>query len=372
MNQKGDEFMQGFKRASLAGLIFLLSACSLPGVAPASLPVASIQEELFPLVTAPPDATATATPFNPLPPTPTYLPTSFPDTPAPTDTPSPSPTSTPERISDFPGPSEPPVMAIPPPVGRLPQPEGQINILLLGSDQRTGDAGFRTDTLLLLTIHPDGKTASVTSFPRDLFVYIPGWTMQRINTAQAHGGFETTAMTFEYNLGVRPDRFIMINFWAFVEIIDSLEGIEVDSAAGLQDWRDGYGWYAVPPGKNHMTGEIALWYVRSRMTSNDFERGRRQQEVIMAVFDRLMSLDAVKRAPELFEIYVNNVTTDLQFKDLAPLVPLATKIGDSSSIQHYFIGPEQVSGWLTPTGAQVLLPDRDAVLEVMRQALHSP
>ncbi|MFQ5615056.1 MAG: LCP family protein, partial [Anaerolineales bacterium] len=75
----------------------------------------------------------------------------------------------------------------------------------MGSDQRPGEGGFRTDTILLLTLNPGQGIVNITSFPRDLYVYIPGWTMQRINTAPQHGGFELMAATFGYNLGVHPD-----------------------------------------------------------------------------------------------------------------------------------------------------------------------
>jgi LCP family protein required for cell wall assembly len=346
-----------------------LPACTMPGYALVAAPPGPVSGPVSQLVSAPRDATATPTPFQPLAPTPTYLPThtEIPPTPVP-----PTLTPFPEEIRDFPGPSEPPDIAIPPPVGLLPQPSGQVNILLLGSDERPEVGGFRTDTILLLTINPEEGTANLTSFPRDLYVYIPGWTMQRINTAHAHGGFETTSMAFEYNLGVRPNFYIMINFGSFISVIDSLDGIDVDVAVPLGDNRDGFGYYYVAPGVNHMDGATALWYVRSRYTSNDFDRTRRQQEVIQGVFDRLLQLDSVTRAPELYQIYRENVTTNLEFKDFAALLPVAARLTDTSRLHHYFIGPAEVTGWITPTGAQVLLPNREAVLGVMRQALNSP
>jgi LCP family protein required for cell wall assembly len=254
----------------------------------------------------------------------------------------------------------------------LPQPEGQVNLLLLGSDQRPNGGGFRTDTILLLTVNPQDKTAHLTSFPRDLYVYIPGWTMQRINTAMAHGDFPLMAETFEYNFGVRPENYVMINFWGFRQIIDSLGGVNVNVAVPLSDHRDGYGTYYVPAGVIHMDGETALWYVRSRYTSSDFERTRRQQEVIVAIFYRLLSLDAVTRAPELYNLYRNNVNSNLSLEDLTPFLPLATQIGDTDNIDRFYIGRDQVTSWTTPGGAAVLLPNRDDVLDVMRQALNSP
>ena len=362
--------MRYSKRLLVNSLILLLTACSVPGMLAAPQGISPTQGPLAYQV--PGDATPTPTPFQPLPPTPTYLPTNLPApvTPA---TPVP-PTATPivGNWGNFPGPSEPPSIAIPPAVGPIPQPEGQVNILLLGSDQRPEDGGFRTDTILLLTLNSRDESANLTSLPRDLYVYIPGWTMQRINTAQAHGGFETTTMTFEYNFGVHPNYFVMINFWSFVQVIDSLGGVDVEVAVPLGDHRDNYGYYYVPAGTANMDGETALWYVRSRYTSSDFDRTRRQQEVIEATFRKILSLDGIKRAPELFKIYSENVTTNLTFGDVAPLLPLAARLTDSTQIRRYYIGPAQVTGWITPTGAQVLLPNREAVLDVMHQALNSP
>jgi len=340
----------------------LLSACQVTGLSSASVPAAVNLEPN--LLTVPADATATATPFQPLAPTPTYLPTA-------TATPPPSPRNTSRGQRDYPGPSDYSYLSIPPPVGRLPQPDGQVNILILGSDQRPGWTVFRTDTIILLTVNPNDRSIHLTSFPRDLYVYIPGWTMERINTAYYHGGFETTAMMFEYNFGVRPDHFVLINFNAFVELVDSLGGIDVHCATGLSEYV-GNGIKSVPAGVNHMNGKTALWYARSRYTTNDFDRNRRQQEVLRAIFDRLMSLYTISKAPELFNIYRQNVTTDLTFADLIPLFPFAARITDLSNVKQFYIGKGEVSGWYTPTGAAVLLPNREAVLAVMRKALNSP
>lgn len=366
--------MLPLKRFILTCMALLPIACILPsmlGMAPSAPALSVSQPNLF---LAPANSTSTPTPFRPLPPTSTYIPTNFP-----TNTPMPTPTATttePHLITksweDYPGPSEWPDIDVPAPVGILPQPEGQVNILLLGSDQRPNDGGFRTDTILLLTLNPKAGTANLTSFPRDLYVYIPGWTVQRINTAMGHGGIDLLYDTFEYNFGVHPDHYVFINFWSFQEVIDSLGGVDVQVAVALTDQRDRYGDYTVPAGTVHMDGDLALWYVRARYTTSDFERGKRQQEVLIAIFDKLISLNGITKAPKLYEIYRQNVTTDLEFSDLAPLVPLAAKLTDTSRVNHYFISRNEVVPWLTTQGAQVLIPIREAVLQVMDQALNVP
>lgn len=339
------------------------------------------------LILAAVNATKTATPFQPAPITPTFIPTHiYTTTPGVTatptllDMPTPTPTvpsSQPEEDNsrtwdDFPGPSVWPDMTIPPPTGLIPQPDGQVNILLLGSDQRPNDYGFRTDTIQLLTLTPSQGVATLTSFPRDLYVYIPGWTMQRINTAFAHRGFETLALTMEYNFGVRPDHYVMINFWSFEAVIDNLGGITVNVRTTLTDHRDGFGMFTIYSGEQKMDGETALWYVRSRYSTSDFDRGRRQQEVLEGIFRKLLSLDGISRAPQLYDLYRKNVETSMSFDDMAAFLPLAARLKEEGAVRRYNITGLEVSNWVNSQGAQVLLPNREAVLKIMQQALNTP
>lgn len=273
---------------------------------------------------------------------------------------------------DYAGASVWPDIEIPAPVGILAHPEDQINILLLGSDQRPNDEGFRTDTIQLLTINPKVGSVKLTAFPRDLYVYIPGDTVQRINTAMGWGGFEALADTMEYNFGVRPEYYVLINFWSFNDVIDSLGGVTVDIGQDMCDQRDAWGWYCVSQGSTWMDGASALWYVRSRYTTSDLDRGRRQQEVLEAIFKQLLNLDALRRAPELYEIYKENVTTNLDFDLLSRLLPLAYHLGETQEVGRYSMGKDQVYDWTNTMGAMVLVPIREQVLEVMRQVISEP
>ncbi len=356
-------------------IILLVLACSLPSQL--FHRQASLSGKDY-LMVAPPGSTPTPTPFQPIPPTPNNMPNSQVIDAVATAIP-PTPTAEEGSVAtevpiwgDYAGPSVWPDIDIPAPVGILPHPEGQVNILLLGSDQRPYDGGFRTDTIQLLTVNPQEGTVKLTAFPRDLYVYIPGYTVQRINTAMGWGGFEALAQTMEYNFGVRPDYYVLINFWSFKEVVDSMGGINVDSAYGLCDQRDGYETYCVYAGTTWMDGETALWYVRSRYSTSDLDRGRRQQEVLDAIFDRLVSLDGLSRAADLYEIYKNNVTTDLDFDLIAKFIPLAGKLADAQNVQGYSIGEAQIYDWTNTNGAMVLVPLREPVLEVMRQVISEP
>ena len=337
-------------------LISFCTACSVPGFG--SVPIAALplsnstaQPVLFQI---PLDATATPTPFQPIPPTAVFYPTDLP-TAIPTSTPTPLPT---------PFPVDPAA-----PVGALVLPPDQLNILLLGSDQRPWDSHFRTDTIILLTLNPSRGTVSLTSFPRDLYINIPGYGQDRINTAWGRGGFDKLADTFKYNFGVRPEHYVLINFSSFKQVIDSLGGLDVNVGVAVSDYRGGY-YYTIPAGPTRMDADTVLWYVRTRKTTNDFHRSRRQQEILIALFEKMLSLNALRRIPEFYAIYKDNVTTDLGLTDLVPLFPLAAQLADTSRINHYFVGPNQVYDWITPGGGMVLMPKQDAVLNVIRKALN--
>ena len=275
---------------------------------------------------------------------------------------------------DYPPPAYYPVSTtIPYPVGMLSQPAEQINILLLGSDIRPNTTDFRTDTIILLTIDKNAGTVNLTSFPRDLYVYIPGWTMQRINTAMAHGDYHTLAMTMAYNFGVYPDHYVMVNFSNFMIIVDSLGGIDVEVTRNFADYRTGYGWYQVQKGTVHMDGETALWYIRSRYTSSDIDRLRRAQEVIQAIGYRLLSFDVLKRAPELYSVYKDSVTTDIGLGDIGTLLPIARTLVETQEIHRYAIDYGPVYDWTEPySGAMLLLPNRYLIMPIMHEALNVP
>jgi polyisoprenyl-teichoic acid--peptidoglycan teichoic acid transferase len=346
----------------------LAASCNFPTAIQVVAPVASGVSQN--LLYSPTNPTATPTPFQPQAPTPTLLPTDT-SQPATPQSPKQAVKEAPKKakpVRNFPGPSVYPDYPIPSPANPIDQPNGQINILLLGSDQRFGDGGFRTDTIVLLTVNPNKKKITFTSFPRDLYTYIPGWTMQRINTALAHGGFETLQMTMAYNFGVWPDYYVLINLWTFVDLIDDLGGVDVEVASSLNDTYHGK-WVTIPVDVNHMDGEKALWYARSRQTSSDFERTHRQQEVLEAIGNRILSLYGISQAPKLFKTYSKLIETNMTISDLLPLLPVASQSKNGDKVNHYYIGREQVTSWMTPSGAAVLLPNQEAVMKVMKEAL---
>jgi LCP family protein required for cell wall assembly len=203
-----------------------------------------------------------------------------------------------------------------------------------------------------------------------LYVTLPGLYQDRINSAQYRGGFTLMADTLEFNFGVRPDYYGIVNFYGFQSLIDTLNGVDVEVAQTLTDHRTGYGDYTVYPGTVHMDGETALWYVRSRYSSNDFDRTRRQQEVVFALMRRLVSFQLVTKFPQLYNQFQDTIETNLPLSEIIPLLPVADNLF-RNEIGRYAVGPSHVSNWVTPGGAQVLIPNKPAIQALLKVALNA-
>lgn len=255
--------------------------------------------------------------------------------------------------------------------------QGQMKILLLGSDQRN-DPSYRTDVIMLVTINPLQGSVTVLSFPRDLYVSIPGYFNDRINTPMEYGGFSLMQATFQENFGITPDRYMLTNFAGFTGIIDTLGGVDVYADYNLTDKCslpiavDKY--CSLGPGWVHLDGQTALWYVRSRYSTSDFDRERRAQEVIAAVFNKLMSLDAITRIPDLYNLFISSVETNVTLEDVISLAPVAPSLLlDSSKIRRYTIDYADIWPYSLPeSGASVLLPNMDAIIPKLIQAVFTP
>jgi len=284
------------------------------------------------------------------------------------------------------GPRYDPPTPIPPPTTPQYFPPDAVNVLLLGSDRRSGRS-FRTDTIIVVSLQPSAHAAALISIPRDLYVYLPGFNMQRVNAAlilgeeygYPGGGRAMLADTLLYNLGIPIHYYAQVEMSGFQAIVDQVDGIDVNVACSYTDWRlrnpslnpeveDNWTLFTAPSGVVHMDGDYALWYARSRARSSDFDRARRQQEVLRALHRQALRLDLIPQIPNLYNELIQSISTDLSLADLVRLAPLAVRI-DPSQVRSRFIGRDQVTSWRTPTGGQVLLPKPEAIDRLLRDAL---
>ena len=266
----------------------------------------------------------------------------------------------------------------------LPRWEGteRVNVLVMGIDQREHEQGpWRTDTMLVLTIDPVTMSGGMLSIPRDLWVPIPGYEEGRINTAHylgeiydyPGGGPALAAKTVQYNLGVPIHHYARFNFGAFERMVDLIGGIDVYVEAEISDpaYPDeayGYDPFYLEAGWRHLNGEMALKYARTRHSAGgDFDRAKRQQQVIMAIFEQVTRLDLLPqlapRAPELWQTLQGSVVTDLTLDQIIALAQLASEV-DREQIRYVVIDEYYTQFWSTPDEQQVLIPLRDRIREL--------
>ena len=368
-------------------------------------------------------ATSTASPTARYSPTPSFTPTetftpSTTPTPTETFTPSPTPTDTPTPRPPLPGVADtvtplptPEVITeattlVPTPAPIFDLPRDTINIVVMGSDRRPDDNSWRTDTIILISVRRDPAFVTLLSIPRDLWVYVPNFQYSRINVVDSYGertgfpggGGGLMKQTIQYNLGLEAQYFVRVDFDAFRAIIDTLgivrEGDDKPSIRVLADCAltdifpdvpDGQsdilsgdalsttitGTLEIVPGYNYLDSKHALWYARSRLSTDDFDRSRRILNLGLALRQAARENGAFGRAPELWNQLSASIQTDLTLNDVLWLAGMAGEL-DSSAIKMRQIDDVVAEGFVAENGAQVLTLNREVLALVLAEAFEPP
>lgn len=249
--------------------------------------------------------------------------------------------------------------------GRL--PEGVVTFLLMGTDRRSQERIWRTDTLLMVFFQPASGQVGLLSIPRDLWVSIPGYGAGRINTVDYLGDAaglppgELPRRVLAQNLGLAPDHILRLDLEGFVRLIDALGGVDVPVDCALEDFffdpagLGGEVALAVEPGIQHMDGRLALRYARSRWGSSDFERARRQQRVVRSLLREARSLGTLRRVPEVWQALAPYLRTDLSAGDIARLALQLAKVRDRLRLRSRVLQFPDLEDWTAPDGSAVLL-----------------
>mgnify|MGYP002682925295 FL=1 len=234
---------------------------------------------------------------------------------------------------------------------------------------------------MVIAIDRENGQVGIISIPRDLYVEIPGYGQDRVNTALVYGsqqgdyldGAALAMQTVSYNLNIPVHHFILVDFNAFVRTIDLLGGIDVDVPYEINDpeYPDmdyGYDPLIIPAGVQHFDGATALKYARTRHGDSDFNRAYRQQQVLFAARAKAMELGAgemLLRVPSLYREVESGVRTDLS---LEQLLRLAKSISDipADGIRNEVLDYDYVSSYRTPGGASVLLLRPDTALPLIQ------
>ncbi len=369
---------------------------NIPGVTPPVVALAS-SDQIDSVAAEAPNPVRTPirikVPATPVIPTPTPTPTStpvVPDTPTPAPTPLPAvaPTDTPPLESaEAPTGSEP--AAVVEAAEVVSRPLGlnhTLNVLIVGSDERTTDRPWRSDVIMVAAVDFANREVGLISFPRDLWVQIPTVGENRINTATFWGelnkypdggGIGLLSDTIESNFGIRIDQYIKINFESFKDAVDALGGIDVvvdcpiKGSFPTEPGSSRLVYKTLQPGTYHMDGFFALRYVRERKSTSDVDRNRRQQRVLIALRNRAREVNVIPRLPALYDAMRSSIETDLGLTDVLALGRLGIQI-ESEDAHGFTIGFKETKSWVTPSGAAVLLPRMEMINDRIQHLFDEP
>ena len=226
--------------------------------------------------------------------------------------------------------------------------EGQdvVNVALYGIDSRYVDEPSRSDSIIILTIDRKHKKIKMTSIARDTYVDITGYGKDKINHAYIFGGPELALNTLNNAFNLNITDYVTANFWALAKIVDYVGGVEIDvDRAEMNDINANYipymnemgieCDYISAPGLQHLTGGQAVAYCRVRHVGGDVMRGERQREVLMAMYEDVKNLSAIKY-PALISLILSECSTSLTNSEILSLGTWAA--ANMNSLQFEMLG----------------------------------
>ncbi len=236
--------------------------------------------------------------------------------------------------------------------------EGPLTVLVLGVDRRPLDSaqpqvvGSRSDTIMLVRVVPGTGQVKLLSIPRDLLVEVEPGVEDRINAAYSYGGVEQAREVVQGFTGIPIDRYAIVDFEGFSEVVDAMGGVEVDVEGELPPK------HGIDEGLQTLSGEQALFYARWRGTAGgDLDRIEHQQQLVAALRSKALNWDTVTRLPEIMKLLNENVETNLGFREALSLGRILIEHGRNAQMTS-----DQLEGtpYTLSSGAQVLIPEEAA------------
>ncbi|MFP4324126.1 MAG: LCP family protein, partial [Anaerolineales bacterium] len=284
-----------------------------------------------------------------------------------------------------------PSIAFPPEAPLMEDSDDIVNFVLLGADSR-GDNLGRTDVVILVSLNLDVGNVAMWHIPRDLLVYVPGYTVDRINTVYnlgaqegwPTGGAGLMKETIRYNFGIEVDYYARVNFSDFEAIIEQLGGLQISVDCQIEDWalispdldptvEENWEQYTMGIGRQTLSPYFALWYARSRVTTSDLDRGRRQIDILRAMFVQSQQLGLFEQVTELFPQALEIVDTDMTLDDILRFLPVANTL-NLNDIERFngVIGVHYTNFTTPDDGRATLLPDYAQIFQLARDFVTPP
>ena len=246
-----------------------------------------------------------------------------------------------------------------------------VNILLIGQDQRPGEPGKRSDSIILCSIRPSSNTLTITSFLRDAYVKIPGHGSNRINAAYAFGGRELLKRTLNENFGVTVDGCIEVDFDRFAEIVDALGGVTLELREDeAREINKAVPWQKISAGRQKMSGHQTLAYSRIRKldADSDVSRTQRQRKVLNALVDQYRDLN-FRTMMVLVGKVLPALDTDLSTMEILSLGKMVLPMMENLKIVSQRIPAEGACVDRKVNGMAVLIPDLEKSRSLLQDTL---
>lgn len=261
--------------------------------------------------------------------------------------------------------------------------KNSINILVLGIDTRKEGVNQNADLIMIARLDFVTDTVRVVSIPRDLYVEIPGAGLGKINSAYNSGvsknphdkvaGIALMRDTIEYNFGIPIDEYALIDFNGFVSIINAVGGITInvperieDNAYPTEDF--GVTTLVIEAGNQHMDGEMALAYARTRHQDSDDQRRERQMLVIRSLLDKAQSFDSVTRITQIIQATGDTILTSIGWDKQLALLSMVLHI-DQNNVSTFNITDPLVQPKTTEDGEWIYTGDPIVIGEFIEDAL---
>jgi LCP family protein required for cell wall assembly len=247
---------------------------------------------------------------------------------------------------------------------------GQINILVLGRGGEGHSGADLTDTIMLLMIRKKEKRVGMLSIPRDLWIETKGYKAGKINAVYSQGKNSGLTDTEAIGLvkdhvkditGVTPHYYALIDFEGLSEIVDTLDGVDINVNKAFTDTLHKIDY---PQGKNHFNGEQAVMYTRARYATggegSDFQRADRQQDLLIAIKNKAMTSDTLfspSKLSNLSKQYKKHIITDINIKNLSRMRVLAGDLSDENTVKAVYSTGNVLYSTTSSGGAYILLPN---------------
>ena len=262
----------------------------------------------------------------------------------------------------------------------------RLTVLIMGMDRRENEGdtlAVRTDVMILASLDPETQEIGMLHIPRDVHMAAPGTeNFNRVNTLLQDGeaiqegyGPYWVMDTLQYNLGIYIDRYLLVDFRAFVALIDAMGGVTITTTYPIRDDTSpdlnyGYDPFYLPAGTHDLSGYEALQFARTRHQDTDMQRGERQLQLMQAVHQQLADSDTfmrmVQQGPNLVAQLEDNIYTDLTVEDMVRLARYAVLV-PSEQITSRTMDAQYLLLYPVEGNRRGYVPDRNVLADLMRE-----